>query len=321
LYWYVHSFLWGRYSASTESALNQDLTTLKRGGIDGLIDALRRSRVDIEIRPEDFAGTTRGARFYPLLYMLTRTGHARDLAAGGLEISAHMLGKLAKLQVHHIFPQARLYERRYSRGEVNAIANFCFLTQDANLEILDRPPEEYFKEVEAKYPGALESQWIPLDPELRAPERYLDFLAERRKLLAAAANEILDALIATPAPEPADVSSKLELMPVTQDEVEDSDGAKVSVVELVERFGLAPPAFVEVVVDPLNGDELGMADFLWSDGLQGGYDEPVVLTLDPDPNELERMTAAGYHVFQSIDSLETMLLRRSEDLAGSTTPG
>jgi hypothetical protein len=252
--------------------------------------------------------------------MLTRTGRARDLAAGGLEISAHMLGKLAKLQVHHIFPQARLYEKEfnYSRGHVNAIANFCFLTQDANLEILDRLPEDYFKEVEEKYPGALESQWIPLDPELRKRERYLDFLAERRTLLAKAANEILDALIATPAPDPANVSSELSLKIATQEEVEDTD-AKASVEELVESYGLASPSFVEVVVDPLSGDELGMADFLWLDGLQGGYDDPVLVTLEPEPNEVERMTAAGYHVLQSIGSLEAMLKRRSEELIGSST--
>ena len=29
LYWYVHSFLWGRYAGSTESALAQDLNTIK----------------------------------------------------------------------------------------------------------------------------------------------------------------------------------------------------------------------------------------------------------------------------------------------------
>lgn len=43
LYWYIHSFIWGRYSGSTEATLNQDLLALERGGIDELIDALRRT--------------------------------------------------------------------------------------------------------------------------------------------------------------------------------------------------------------------------------------------------------------------------------------
>lgn len=37
LYWYVHSFLWGRYAGSTESTLAQDLNVLNNGlGIEGM---------------------------------------------------------------------------------------------------------------------------------------------------------------------------------------------------------------------------------------------------------------------------------------------
>jgi hypothetical protein len=318
LYWYVHSFLWGRYAGATETTLNQDLVALERGGLDGLIDALRHSRADLVIRPEDFAGTTRGARFYPLLYLLTRTSHARDLGAGGLELSAHMLGKLARLQVHHIFPQARLYKCGYARGEVNAIANFCFLTQDANLEILDRAPEEYFAEVEERWPRALESQWIPTDPELRTLDRYRDFLAARRELLAAAANTVLDRLVASPAPPAAEVAAELPVGPTTRAEVEDAD-TQARVEELVAQYGLATPTVVAVVEDPLSGAELGMADFLWSEGLQGGYDEPVAIAIDPQPGEAEAISGAGYHVFQHVDALAKFLARRSEELAGTPT--
>lgn len=314
LYWYIHSFIWGRYSGSTEATLNQDLLALERGGIDELIDALRRTRVDLRIRPEDFAGNTRGARFYPLLYLLTRMGKARDLAAGGLELSAHMLGKLAQLQVHHIFPQARLYGANYARGEVNAIANFCFLTQDANLEILDRAPEDYFADVEEKYPGALASQWIPTNPQLRSVERYRDFLAARRELLAQAANDLLDGLITSPAPPAAEVSADLAA-PAPVD-IETTD-AQTRVDELVKEYGLASPVVNAVVEHPATGVELGMADFLWSDGLQGGYDDPVVLALDSDPTDRDAMTAAGFRVFHTVEALEALLARRSEELVGA----
>ena len=49
---------------------------------------------------------------------------------------------------------------------MNALANFCFLTKETNLNISDRLPEDYFPEVEAAQPGALASQWIPVDPAL-----------------------------------------------------------------------------------------------------------------------------------------------------------
>ena len=58
------------------------------------------------------------------------------------------------------FPKARLYKHpaRYTRAEVNAVANYCFLTKSANLATRDRLPEEYFSEVESQHPGALASQ-------------------------------------------------------------------------------------------------------------------------------------------------------------------
>lgn len=321
LYWYVHSFLWGRYAGSTETMLNRDLATLKENGLDGLIEELRNFRADLVIRPGDFAGSTRGARFYPLLYLMTRTAKARDLAAGGLELTAHMLGKLSSLQVHHIFPQSQLYDVDYKRGQVNAIANFCFLTQDANLEILNRPPEDYFAEAETKIPGALESQWIPTDPALRHLDKYSDFLAARRELLASAANVALDALIATPglATEVPSELSASAIVAVSSDEA-DSGATEVAsrrVGDLVEEHGLARPELVEVVVDQASGAELGIADFMWPDGLQGAYDEPVVLVLDGDSAEMERMAEAGYQVLASVEALEALLARRSAKLIGT----
>lgn len=120
--------LWGRYAGSTESKLNQDLQALHEDSLYGLIDRLRLWRGDLTIRPEDFSGWNIGARFYPMLYLMTRTRSARDLGTG-LPLSAGMLGKLSRLEAHHIHPKALLYEHDYARSQVNAIANYCFLSQ------------------------------------------------------------------------------------------------------------------------------------------------------------------------------------------------
>ena len=50
-------------------------------------------------------------------------------------------------------------------AEVNALANFCFLTKDTNLVISDQLPEDYFPKIEEAHPGALASQWIPDDDD------------------------------------------------------------------------------------------------------------------------------------------------------------
>jgi hypothetical protein len=83
-----------------------------------------------------------------------------------VELSGHLLGKLSRLQIHHIFPKALLYKHGYSRAEVNAIANFTFLTQETNLLVSDRDPADYLDEFIGKNPGAIESHWIPMDQDL-----------------------------------------------------------------------------------------------------------------------------------------------------------
>ena len=106
-------------------------------------------------------------------------GEARDWGTG-LPLKASLLGKMSRLEVHHIFPKAQLYKRKHKRPEVNALANFCFLTKDTNLNISDRLPEEYFPEIEEDHPGALASQWIPTDPALWKIENFRDFLEARK---------------------------------------------------------------------------------------------------------------------------------------------
>ena len=120
---------------------------------------------------------------------------ARDFGSG-LPLHSHLLGHLTSLQIHHIFPKAVLYAAGCGRSQVNAVANFCFLTQDANLAIGKRKPEDYFGAVEAKNPGVLASQWIPQDPALWRIDRYPDFLAARRVTLLARSrfNTFLDQL-------------------------------------------------------------------------------------------------------------------------------
>ena len=55
-----------------------------------------------------------------------------------------------------------LYRSGYQRAEVNAIANFTFLTQETNLKISNHDPAQYLEEFVTKQPGAVESHWIPI---------------------------------------------------------------------------------------------------------------------------------------------------------------
>lgn len=64
------------------------------------------------------------------------------------------------------------------------------------------------------------------------------------------------------------------------------------------------------------GRVLAIAEAFWSDGLQVGLGAPVVLELDPDGAELDRLTELGYEVFTSMHALRGYTTRRNEVAAG-----
>jgi hypothetical protein len=304
LAWFVHTGMWGRYAGSTETVLAQDLDAVERGGIDELFRLLTLSRGDLRVRPDNFAGSSLGARFYPILYMLTRVRGARDFGSG-LVLSSTLLGRLSRLEVHHIFPKALLYAAGYARGEVNAVANYCLLTQGSNLKISATPPSEYMPKVEQHVPGALASQWAPADPALWDPERYLDFLAARRELLAEAANDLLDGLQAGDTLEgPASSDALIQPSPVDESAGKDEREAEVDeLVTWITEQGYAAPSRDVEICHPDSGRVLSLAEAYWPGGIQDGLGQPIVLELDDDGFDEDALTALGHLVFTSLDAV------------------
>lgn len=313
LFWYVHTFLWGRYSGSTESVLNQDLKLVSNSieSLDRLIEQLRQNRGDLKLHPNDFIGWNRGARFYPLLYMLTRVWHARDWGSG-IELSNHLLGNLNRLQVHHIFPKALLYKHGYSVSQVNALANFTFLTQETNLQISDRGPREYFEEIAAKHPGALESHWIPMDRELWIVENYEEFLTNRRELLAKAANEFLNSLLQGTMPE---VSIKTPLLDrnikTAPGGVESEEEEKIIIDfnQWVIDHGLPPGEFMYELMNPDTGELIAVIDLAWPNGVQEGFSQPVALLIDEDKDTKDLVNRAGFLYFTDVQAFQNYIKR------------
>ncbi|MEV7447618.1 GmrSD restriction endonuclease domain-containing protein [Streptomyces nigra] len=321
-YWYVHSSLWGRHTGATETYLNQDLEAVDEGGVDQLISVLRRSRGGrLVVEPDDFVGSSMGSRFYPLLYTLTRVHSAQDFVSG-VPLRAGMLGRLSSLQVHHIFPKALLYKHDYSRADVNAVANFCFLTQDTNLKIGAREPVEYLEEIESRMPGALASQWIPMDRDLWQVSAYHDFLAARRELLARAANDFLQGLhdgpypaaVADSRPGPGAAPSVVALSGTARaDAAEEIPGLGALLAEASEA-DLAAPELDSEVSDPATGAAIVVAAAYWPLGLRAEGGVPVVLAPDMTEEEQAALEAGDYRIFHSTDALRAHIRNlRAED--------
>jgi hypothetical protein len=319
LYWYLQSAMWGRYSGSTETKIDEDLKALDPldDALDKLIAILARLRGgNLNVSAGDFDGSTVGARFYPVLYLLTRVKSAKDWG-NGLPLSSNMLGKLNRLELHHIFPRnfLRKADSSLQRGEINAVANFCFLTKGSNLAISDKRPEIYFEEIERVYPGALASQWVPMDRALWKVDRYRDFLAARRELLANSINSFLDELlkgpVATATPAVAiDVTTPASgRIAVELDQEIDADDAILGRLQaLAKAHELVQPQ-VDFELSGEDGASLGILDLAWPDGLLGANDEPVALVLEPSVGLEAHTVRQGFRVFKDEEGLAAYIRR------------
>ena len=306
LYWYFQAAMWGRFSGSTESTLDSDLRAIEddEEGIGQLLENLRLWHGNLRIEPEHFRGWSLGARFYPVLYAMTRVGDAEDWGSG-LTLKKEMLGKMSSLEVHHIFPKSLLYRHGYSKSEANAIANFCLQTKQTNLRIGAQRPSSYFRKIEDEYPGSLASQWIPMQPQLWEIENYLLFLEERQRLLAEAANLFLEQLRhQIPEQETVVQMSEMALPRVHVPSsipggVEDDDERAVLLAlnRWLRDQGLPEGVIEYELTRPTTGEPIAILDLAWPDGLQAGYSDPVALLLSEGPETLQAANDHGFRHF------------------------
>lgn len=202
LYWYLQTVINQRYYGGTEGVLRRDLEALTmtndRPPIENLISTLKQDGIDKQIQWHESYGAGRNNVFFQLLYVLSRANNARDIfTRDPLSFSKFQ----PSLEKHHIFPSALLQNnetKSFSKRESDDVANFAFLTRKTNRRISAKEPSVYLSEVDDKL---LKTQWIPTDRSLWKIEKYPDFLAKRRQLLAAAADTLLGSLEAGRLPD------------------------------------------------------------------------------------------------------------------------
>jgi len=195
IYWMFMALLWGRFSGSSESYLEKDMNILKESdSIDELIQEMHLYRgANLFLRPEDLAMQGVRSRIYNIFYSSIRAQNAKDWTNPALSLYSKNIGYNNKLQRHHIFPKAFLYEKYNSNNSVhkamiNEIANIAFITQESNMEILASDPKNYLPKIDAT---ELRKQFVPTDENLYALNRYEQFLESRRELLCNGINKFL----------------------------------------------------------------------------------------------------------------------------------
>ena len=227
-----------------------------------------------------------------------------------------MLGRLSSLELHHIFPKAKLYADEYELSQVNALANFTFLTKETNLHVSDRDPAEYLAVYDKKGRDLITSHRIPTDPALWQMDRYPEFLARRRELLAEAANEFLGRLLRGAVPE---VEMKAGAVPPAPERLAvagpsgsiadaDEEALILDINAWVVDRELPEGDMLFEVADPETGDAIVILDLAWPHGLQEGLSQPVALMINEDRETVGAAVEAGYRCFTDTERFKQYVL-------------
>lgn len=201
-----------RYSAAAETALNRDFRTLNDSDLpgEGLSDLAASADKDarqfirgLNVKPNHIQGLASKNVMLLLMYIIMRQRDAIDW-----DPAVHRpLNEISPtdLHLHHIFPFNFMVENRIAleaftkdgrapieyRRAVNDIANLTFISKESNGAIGDDPPAEYLSSKTTR--EMRKAHFVPEHQDLWKPERFEDFLNERRRLMAQAMTRLLKA--------------------------------------------------------------------------------------------------------------------------------
>jgi len=175
--WFILASFFGRYTASVETRLDEDLATIKNGGnYRDLIENIRRREGDLKERVLTYIEEDGYDQL--LLYALLKQSNAKDL------LSNEPLTQ-ANSTLHHIFPKKHLIESKHAKL-INDIGNITQLTPSTNSKLLDELPENYLQKIP---PETLKAHYIPEEKETWKLERIEEFIEKRKENLKRAVEE------------------------------------------------------------------------------------------------------------------------------------
>lgn len=210
--WFFLSSLTGRYTASPETRMDQDLALLRgRTSPEEFAEALEQEiravltpdywKVTLPNELATASARNTGQFAYiaslcildaPVLYSSMKV---RDLLDPGSQ------AKKSALERHHLFPRKHLERQAITDSrDINQVANYALVEWHDNIDIMDRPPAAYTPEYESRFDAdslrimyryhALPDHWYEMD--------YWAFLEERRHRMAAIIREGFERLATTP---------------------------------------------------------------------------------------------------------------------------
>lgn len=205
--WIAMSILTRRYSGNSEGQFEYDIRQIESGNPADYLNDIETARLsdtfwELELPQNLEAALTTSPEFNLFL-----AAQCKMNARGFL--STHITVKDLIEQhgdVHHIFPRQYLKEHGLARGMYNQVANYVYTQSEINIKIGKKAPDDYLGYVanhqctgeDTKYGGItspddlrrnFEENCVPPDTPSMNISSYKNFLAERRKLMAARLKE------------------------------------------------------------------------------------------------------------------------------------
>lgn len=202
--WLVLSLLTGRHSGSFESTWEQDIRRIGTQGAAEYLKQLEESELSDAFwsvtLPAALETTSTVSPFFQTFLASQVSTGARGFLSKSITIAAmHQQSG----DIHHIVPKDYLQKNGFpDRGDYNQVANYVLTETSINISISNKPPEVYMAEVESQIDsGHLKLGEITDRQDLArnlaenaVPDfiadvtagSYREFLAARRKLMAAA---------------------------------------------------------------------------------------------------------------------------------------
>ena len=187
--WIIMSALTGRYSGSSETITESDLKMISRDAnpinvLDEILDREMNDSFWNGTLPNMLRVQSTQASSWRIFQMSQIYG--KDTAWLAKDTSTETV-MLEEGNIHHIFPQAYLRKNGFSKGDINQIANYVWVTQPKNLEISDKAPKDYLSDeniIEFMSETNNRENAIPEEIVEYDFHNYSDFLNQRRRLMA-----------------------------------------------------------------------------------------------------------------------------------------
>lgn len=183
--WFWKTSFSDRYSASTDSKIDEDVQAFKAVIFSGL-DNFKKLSYSVSIEQLKNTRFSRSNSFSRAFVVLLSRSFPKDLTNGVSIDTGVALASFNNKEYHHVFPKAYLKKLGMEDLKINCISNICMLPSASNKLISDKNPSDYFDTIvpPENFVEILESNLLPVNKQLYEQNDFSGFLDERsRKII------------------------------------------------------------------------------------------------------------------------------------------